>query len=105
MKSAIYLILPRTQVADVLAQPFYITPSIESEGFIHACSELQINYVVARFYKDKGPLALLKVDPDLITAEVKYEGATSNPELGLFPHVYGPLNTSAVVEVSDLKYQ
>ena len=65
----------------------------------------KIDYVVARFYKDKGPLAVLKADPDLITAEVKYEDATSTPELGLFPHVYGPLNTSAVVEVSELKYQ
>ena len=105
MKSAIYLILPRAQVTDVLAQPFYITPSIESEGFIHACSELQIDYVVVRFYKDKGPLALFKLDPDLITTEVKYEGATNNPELGLFPHIYGPLNTSSVVEVSELKSQ
>jgi len=102
MLEAIYLILATEQVPSTLNQPFYITPSIDSEGFIHACSEAQINYVLERFYKDKGPLSLLKVDPNLIKPEVKYEGATNNPELGLFPHIYGPLNTDAIVEVSEI---
>ncbi|ALO43977.1 DUF952 domain-containing protein [Pseudoalteromonas phenolica O-BC30] len=102
MQDAIYLILPTEQVAVTLGKAFYSTPSIETEGFIHACSETQINYVLARFYKDQGPLSLLKVDPNLIKPEVKYEGATNNPELGLFPHIYGQLNTDAIVEVTEI---
>lgn len=102
MQDAIYLILPTEQVPATLRNAFYSTPSIDTEGFIHACSESQINYVLARFYKDQGPLSLLKVDPNLIKPEVKYEGATNNPELGLFPHIYGQLNTDAIVEVTEI---
>jgi uncharacterized protein (DUF952 family) len=102
MQNTIYLILPTEQVPATLSKAFYSTPSIDTEGFIHACSESQINYVLARFYKGKGPLSLLKIDPNLIKPEVKYEGATNNPELGLFPHIYGQLNTDAIINVSAI---
>lgn len=102
MQDAIYLILPTEQVPATLSKAFYSTPSIDTEGFIHACSESQINYVLTRFYKGKGPLSLLKIDPNLIKPEVKYEGATNNPELGLFPHIYGQLNTDAIINVSAI---
>jgi len=42
------------------------------------------------------PLALC-IDPDLVVAEIRYEnleGAAS-----LFPHIYGPLNLDAVINV------
>jgi uncharacterized protein (DUF952 family) len=50
-----------------------------------------------KFYRDvTGGLVLLVIDPGLLRAEVRYEDVPG-AELP-FPHVYGPVNTDAVIE-------
>ncbi len=45
-------------------------------------------------------MLLLYVDPDRLGAPVRWEpGVPTDPESMLFPHLYGPLPTAAVVEV------
>ena len=51
----------------------------------------------AAFYRDILDLTLLVIDPQLVTAEVKYESASVS-EYGDFPHIYGQLNIDAVVQ-------
>lgn len=96
MQPHIVLIIPTNKVAALLQATSYSTPSLATEGFIHACTAEQVNYVVARFYANEPELTLLFIDPELVKAEVKYESA-SDEQYGNFPHIFGELNTSAIV--------
>lgn len=66
--------------------------TIEEEGFMHCSFKDQIAGVAERYYKDVDfPLVLLTIDPEFVDAEIKVENG--------YPHIYGPLPTSAVVNV------
>jgi uncharacterized protein (DUF952 family) len=67
-------------------------------GFIHCSLPEQLDAVAAFAYGDYlGPLVVLVIDPELVDVPIRYEApAPGAPE---YPHLYGPLATSAVVEV------
>ncbi|WP_129671279.1 DUF952 domain-containing protein [Candidatus Chloroploca sp. Khr17] len=75
---------------------FYAPLSLDSEGFIHFSTEVQLPGVVERFYKHQPDMVLLVVAVDRLEAELRYEEAEPGEA---FPHLYGPLNLDAVVEV------
>lgn len=72
--------------------------SLADDGFIHASQASQVAATANKFYRDvPGDLVLLVIDPGLLRAEVRYE-QVPGAELP-FPHIYGPLNVDAVVDV------
>lgn len=83
------------------AEGYYAPPSLKSEGFIHCSTAVQVEAVANKHFKGKTDLVLVAVDPDKVSAPIKYE----NPKDGanLFPHIYGRLEVSAVVEVHSWK--
>ena len=64
--------------------------------FIHASRPEQVSLVANRVYADATrPLCLLVIDTKRLVSAVCYEDVD-----GLtFPHIYGPLNLDAVVDV------
>src|SRR3954447_15573246 len=75
--------------------------TLAEEGFIHAARADQWAGVRERFYAEVAePLLLLVTDPARLTAEVREEAVPGLDET--FPHVYGPLDLEAVVEVRSL---
>ncbi len=81
-------------------QTQYIHPSLESERFIHFSTRDQVVMVANAFYHGQTGLKLLAVDPERLHAPLKYE-APGDFDGQQFPHLYGPLNTDAVVNVFD----
>jgi uncharacterized protein (DUF952 family) len=75
-------------------------PSLAVEGFLHFSSPAQVVESAERHYRGVPDLLLLCVDPERLTAPLRYEFAPSRGED--FPHVYGPLNLDAVTAVLDL---
>jgi glutathione S-transferase len=101
--------------------------SLEQVGFIHASRADQLAATYRRFYGDAGPVTLLTIDPQRLTAPLRYEpapqgggdaGSERSDEAGgeeraekvgersseggekgseLFPHIYGPLPLAAVL--------
>ena len=72
--------------------------TLEQEGFIHASREDQWRATKQRFYADvPEELVLLEIDPARLTAELRNEEVPEAADS--FPHIYGPLNLDAVVEV------
>jgi len=68
--------------------------TLEQEGFIHAARHDQVPLVRDRHYAEVAdPLVVLEVETDLLDAEVRDEQVGDE----IFPHVYGPIPTSAVV--------
>lgn len=51
-------------------------------------------------YRGQANLILLEIDPLAVIPEIRYEG-----EADLFPHIYGPLNLSAVTRVAGFPAQ
>jgi uncharacterized protein (DUF952 family) len=78
----------------------YVTPSLqdENEGFIHLSTEQQWPGVRARLFADTADLVLLVIDPDRLRNEIKFELADGDH----YPHLYGPLEVGAVIEVREL---
>jgi uncharacterized protein (DUF952 family) len=74
--------------------------TLEQEGFIHASRRDQVPGVFDRYYAGLGEhLVLLTIDPArLAEAEVRVEAVGDDS----YPHVYGPINRSAVVDVVPL---
>ncbi|MFK8910020.1 DUF952 domain-containing protein [Streptomyces sp. YS-3] len=81
----------------------YAPASLASEGFVHCSADRAAALVAANAHYARypdgaqapGPLLLLGIDPARLAAEVRWEGA--------FPHVYGPVEREAVVEVAELR--
>lgn len=97
--SIILHITPRTEwERALLADGMYRADSLESEGFIHCSTPAQLVRTANKYYRGKDSLVLLVINPDNLESELKYERAP-NVEADIdpmFPHIYGPLNASAV---------
>ncbi|NKZ03088.1 DUF952 domain-containing protein [Actinomadura latina] len=75
--------------------------TLGEEGFIHCSSDMaQVDGVLGRFYAGvpREDLALLTIDVSRLDVPVRYEPAGDE----LFPHVYGPIPVSAVIDVGSL---
>lgn len=77
----------------------YAAASLASEGFIHLTGERDLLLRVANaVYRDEpGDWQILVVDPARLQAPLRWEQVGDS----LFPHLYGPLNRDAVIEVID----
>lgn len=69
-------------------------------GFVHCSTWRQIEGVAAFVFPGEVALELLVVDPARLDAEVRFENLEGGRDL--FPHIYGPLQMDAVVEVVRL---
>lgn len=75
--------------------------TLEDEGFIHLSRDSQAGMVLDNYYADvTEPLTLLTVDTDFVSSSWQFD-PVPGAELS-FPHIYGPLNVDAVVEVTPL---
>lgn len=75
--------------------------SLAEEGFIHGGQNLaQVEAVRGRYYADLDDLRLLVIDETLLDVPVRLESPAGSDEQ--FPHIYGPLPVTAVVEVRTL---
>jgi glutathione S-transferase len=101
VSSVIYHIAIRADWEHALEDGEYTRSSLDKtlaeEGFIHASQASQVAGTANKFYRGvPGDLVLLVIDTGLLHAEVRYEDVPG-AELP-FPHIYGPLNTDAVVD-------
>jgi len=74
----------------------YRAPSLDSEGFIHCSLPTQVTHVADWFYRDVPDLVLLCIDPNRLESPLRWE-PSADAFAGDFPHVYGPIDTGAVV--------
>jgi len=80
----------------------YAADSLAGDGFIHCSKVDQILRVVNLFFAGQRSLVLLVIDPALLRPELRWEpGVDLVTEL--FPHIYGPINLEAVVEVLEIE--
>ena len=95
----IYHLVPADTWVRFDREQSYEADSLRSEGFIHLAERRQVAGVLDRYYRNVPDLVLLHIDPAKLTHELRYEAATNGER---FPHVYGPINKDAVVDVEKL---
>ncbi|MBC7867047.1 MAG: DUF952 domain-containing protein [Gloeobacteraceae cyanobacterium ES-bin-316] len=96
----IYHVTKKAAWEEARLMGFYEAPSLATEGFIHNSTSEQVRPVLERYYKNETDLLLLHIEESLLTAPLKYELAPSVNEM--FPHIFGPINLQAVVEVQEI---
>ncbi len=75
-------------------------PSLGTVGFVHLSAPDQVHLPAQALFPGRRDLVLLVVDPARLTDPVRLEpGRPEDPAGMLFPHLYGPLPTSAVIAV------
>lgn len=72
--------------------------TLATNEFLHCSPIYYWHRVAVRFDKDDTDMVLLLIDTELLTSPVRWEDGSKG--MGrMYPHVYGVINTSAVVEV------
>jgi uncharacterized protein (DUF952 family) len=77
----------------------YRVDSLDTEGFIHCSTLIQIVRTANAFFSGESGLVLLCIDSERVQPEIRYELADGEQ----FPHIYGPLNLDAVTQVVDFE--
>jgi len=97
--SIILHITQREQWEQAKLVQVYRGDTLDSVGFIHCSTPLQVIKVANTFFPSQEGLLLLCIDSDKVQAEIRYEGFEGE----YFPHIYGPLNPDAVFNVIDFE--
>jgi uncharacterized protein (DUF952 family) len=77
---------------------YYEAESLHSEGFIHASFAEQLDQTLRLYFKDVEKVLILKIDEMNLDAEIRVEKSRDGE---FFPHIYGRVNKSAVVNVEE----
>jgi len=100
----IYHITPQSYYETISITKPYLPEAYTKDGFIHCTRGADLMVMVANnFYRSvPGDFLMLVIDVHALTSPLKYEAldpATVMP----FPHIYGPLNREAIVEVVKMR--
>jgi uncharacterized protein (DUF952 family) len=72
-------------------------PSLAEVGFVHLSAPEQVHLPANRLYAGRRDLVLLVCAAALLGSPVRWEpGVPTDPASMLFPHLFGPLPSSAV---------
>lgn len=99
MHDIIYHITEKSFFESQIESGKYISPSFETEKFIHLSTKNQVNDTLKRYYAGQKGLVLLQIDAKKISENLKYEAATNGE---LFPHLYEPIPREAILIVEEI---
>ena len=82
----------------------YEAESLRTENFIHCSYRHQLDAVLERYYKNQTAVLILHINAHLLRAKLVAERSTGGE---VYPHIYGKINKSAIVEIEprNLWYQ
>lgn len=110
--TAILHIIPAGVWARHQGEAWYRGDTLDAEGFIHFSTPEQVVMVADARFRGHPGLLLLVIDPARLAHELRYElpfevQANDSPATidMHFPHLYGPLNLDAVVQVLPFEPQ
>jgi len=90
---------------------FFHALDLERDGFVHCALAVSVLSVADDYFGEtRDRVLLLEIDPSRLSAEVRYEAPAPIAGGGrdhlststVFPHVYGPIESRAIVGVGTL---
>jgi len=98
--ATIYHLVPASDWEAASGLEEYAAESLESEGFIHCSKDHpQVLEVANRLFSGRDDMLVLELDIERLVSPIKEEAARSGT---VYPHIYGKINTNAVIEVLGL---
>lgn len=94
-----HIVLPE-RWAQFEGENFYEAESLATEGFIHCSYQHQLEAVLKRYYRDAERVLILTLNPNLLASELVAESSTGGE---IYPHIYGEINKSAIVNIAERK--
>lgn len=93
----IFHMVPAAVWQQQLSDQPYSGDTLATEGFIHCTGEADRLLIVANTWYASRPGAwlILCIDEQLVAADVRWEENHGH----VFPHIYGPLNLDAIVDI------
>ncbi|XWK87421.1 MAG: DUF952 domain-containing protein [Phormidium sp.] len=92
--SIILHITQESQWEEAKLTGIYYNNTLDSEGFIHCSTIQQVERTANKFFANQTGLVLLCIESEKVQSEIKYEAVGEEK----FPHIYGELNTDAVID-------
>lgn len=74
--------------------------SLVKQSFIHCCTKDQILDVIRQWFPREKNLLVMEIETDKLISNLKFENLEKGTEL--FPHIYGPINTEAIIQIKEL---
>lgn len=101
MEQRIFHIVPKQVWEAARASGEYRGDTLDAEGFIHCSTAGQVVRTANRIFRARDGLIVLQINPSQVVSRIIYEDTAGTGEN--FPHIYGPLNASAVEGVQGLR--
>lgn len=85
----------------------YQHTSLDTEGFIHCSTLHQLALVANRYYQGEDNVLVLVISTATLSPDLRWDpprhpdGSSAQPVHLLYPHIYGEINTDAVLKVID----
>jgi uncharacterized protein (DUF952 family) len=98
--SIILHVTRREQWEKAKKEGIYRGETLDSQGFIHCSTPQQVVKVANVLFPSQKGLVLLYIAISKVHSEIRYE---SGGDEEFYPHIYGPLNIDAVVNVADFE--
>ena len=96
----IYKILRESEWAAAVAAGVYTGSPVDArDGFIHFSTAEQAAETAAKHFAGQADLLIVRIEAATLGAALKWEPSRGG---ALFPHLYGPLPTSAATWVKPL---
>jgi uncharacterized protein (DUF952 family) len=77
----------------------YFPSAFLQEGFVHCSNRNQLEGVIKRYFKNIEKVYLITIDTKKLVAVLKIEQASNG---NFFPHIYGKINKSAIVNFEKI---
>jgi uncharacterized protein (DUF952 family) len=95
----LFHLISRVDWEEARAQGEVRPPSLVVQGFVHLSTRAQVLGTANRFFRGRGDILVLCLDPARLGAAVRFEEGEPGQ---LFPHLYGPLPVAAVTSAEPL---
>lgn len=111
MSTLIYHIAKEVEFLSSIVENNYVPSTLQENGFIHCSLETSVIPIANDYYRNvEEKLLLLRIDPAKLKSQTKYENAIPENGAGtshissspVFPHVYGPIEKSAIEGIGVL---
>jgi len=84
-----------------LAAGEHAPPELARDGFLHCCTEDQLDFVLSRHFAGRTELLVIGFEQNDVGAEVSW--VRSEADQAPFPHLFGPISCSGVREVRKVR--
>ena len=92
----IYKVLSQAEWKDASSKGFLNSGLDVKDGFIHLSSSRQLALTIRNYFNQYEKIVLLQIETNKLKTGLVFEESSSEERKGMFPHLYGKLETKDI---------